>query len=275
MVSVKLEIFVQKWRKRLFLFALLTWLGRQWSVLWRKPQQHNLPLIFFIKMKMVIFVFVVVVAACACFVVARDGVSRSCALLVQRVLSMWCMAQVSRGCFFLLFYTSSLSRVLLLFSTFSSREIWGMNMPNLLEVSCLEDLLIVVAFVALPSQQLTLLCWWLLSWDEYPCDTHDVLMTPLLRSLARPPCGSKTHRHGSPRRIKRTLVLWALWHFTMMALIASIAIIDGIDWAHCNWQWRCCLLLLVATVPSSDTCIVFTARVFNSLITIKTELSLE
>ncbi len=45
---------------------------------------------------------------------------------------------------FLLLYTSFLSRVLLLFSTFSSREICGMNMPNLPEVSCLEDLLIFV-----------------------------------------------------------------------------------------------------------------------------------
>ncbi len=176
---------------------------------------------------------------------------------------------------FLLFYTSSLSRVLLLFSMFLSREIWGMNMPYLPEVSCLEDLLIVVAFVALPSWQLTLLRRWLSSRDEYHHDTHDVLTTPLLHLLVRPPCGSKAHCHGSPRWVSRTLILWALWRFTMMASIASIAIIDGIDWAHRDWQWHHCLLLLVATVPSSDACIVFTARVFNSLITIKTELSLE
>jgi hypothetical protein len=61
----------------------------------------------------------------------------------------------------------------------------------------------------------------------------------------------------------------------MMASIASIAIIDGIDQAHRDWQWCRCLLLLVATVPSSDACVVLTARVFNSLITIETELSLE
>ncbi len=46
-VSVKLEIVIQEWRKRLFLFALLTWLGCQWSDLRRKPQQHNLPSIFY------------------------------------------------------------------------------------------------------------------------------------------------------------------------------------------------------------------------------------
>jgi hypothetical protein len=40
---------------------------------------------FFIKMKMVIFVFIVVVTACSCFVVAWDGVSQLCALLVQQV----------------------------------------------------------------------------------------------------------------------------------------------------------------------------------------------
>ncbi len=46
-VSVKLEIVVQKWRKRLFLFTLLTQLGHRWSVLQREPQQHNLPSIFY------------------------------------------------------------------------------------------------------------------------------------------------------------------------------------------------------------------------------------
>jgi hypothetical protein len=56
-----------------------------------------------------------------------------------------------------------------------------------------------------------------------------------------------------------------------MASITSITIID-IGWAHRDWQWRRCLLLLVVTVPSSDTCVVFTARIFNSLITIETEL---
>jgi hypothetical protein len=60
----------------------------------------------------------------------------------------------------------------------------------------------------------------------------------------------------------------------MMALIASIAIIDGIDWTRCDWQWHRCLLLLVATVPSTDACVILIARV-NSLITIKMDLSLE
>ncbi len=46
-VSVKLEIIVQKWRKRLFLFTLLTQLGCWWSGLQREPQQHNLPSFFY------------------------------------------------------------------------------------------------------------------------------------------------------------------------------------------------------------------------------------
>jgi hypothetical protein len=67
--------------------------------------------------------------------------------------------------------------------------------------------------------------------------------------------------HGSPHCIRRTLVLWALWHFTMMASIASIAISGGFDCAHCNWWWHCCLLSLVATVPGYNACVVFTARI--------------
>jgi hypothetical protein len=61
----------------------------------------------------------------------------------------------------------------------------------------------------------------------------------------------------------------------MMALIVSIAISDGFNHAHRDWRWRRCLLSLVVTVPSSDACGVFTAKIFNSLITIQTELSLD
>ncbi len=82
--------------------------------------------------------------------------------------------------------------------------------------------------------------------------------------------------HGSPCRIRRTLVSWAFWCFTIMESITSIVISDGFNCAHRNWQWRRCLLSLVATVPtSSDACIVFTARIFNSLITFETELWLD
>ncbi len=72
----------------------------------------------------------------------------------------------------------------------------------------------------------------------------------------------------APRLIATALLIvleeclsWALWHFTMMALIAYIAISDGFDCAHRNWQWRRCPVLLATTVPSSDACVVFTARI--------------
>ncbi len=105
---------------------------------------------------------------------------------------------------------------------------------------------------------------WVLSW--YSQRSHDAFVT-FVGKAALWLC------HSSPRCIRRTLVLWALWCFTMMALIASIAISDGFNHAHRNWWWCRCLLLLVTTVPSYDTCVVFTARSFNSLITIQTELS--
>ncbi len=97
---------------------------------------------------------------------------------------------------------------------------------------------------------------------------------PLLHLLARLPCSSKTDCHGSPHCIRGALVLRALLRFTMMALIASMVIDDGFNCAHCNWWCHCRLLLLVATVPSSDACVVFTARIVNSSITIQTELLL-
>jgi hypothetical protein len=61
----------------------------------------------------------------------------------------------------------------------------------------------------------------------------------------------------------------------MLALIAFIAISDGFDCAYRDWQWCHCLLSLVATVPSSNACGVFTARIFNSLTTIQMELLLD
>jgi hypothetical protein len=96
-------------------------------------------------------------------------------------------------------------------------------------------------------------------------------MTPLLHLLARPPCGSEADRHGSPHHIRGALVLRALLRITMMALIASMVINDGLNRAHCDWQCRCYLLLLVATVPSSDAYVVFTAKIFYSLITVQME----
>jgi hypothetical protein len=98
-------------------------------------------------------------------------------------------------------------------------------------------------------------------------------MTPLSRLLVRPPCCSEADCHGSPRNVRGALISRVLLRIRIMALIASMAINDGFACAQCNWQCCCCLLLLIATVPSSDACNVFTARIFNSLINIQTELS--
>ncbi len=127
---------------------------------------------------MVIFVFVVVVATCSCFIVAWDGVSQLCALLVQQVSRAWRVAQVSRGCIFYCFFVSSSLQVLLLFSTFLPRKIWGMNIPNLPEVSCLEDRLVLgclrCACIAGIDAPLTMIvvAGWVLSWySQHPHDT--------------------------------------------------------------------------------------------------------
>jgi hypothetical protein len=52
----------------------------------------------------------------------------------------------------------------------------------------------------------------------------------------------------------------------MMVLIASIAIGDGFNCIHHNWQILCCLLLLAKNAPSSDAHIAFAAARFTSLL---------
>jgi hypothetical protein len=73
------------------------------SDLQREPQQHNLPSIFYQNEDGNFCL------CCCCymhlfFVVAQDGVSWLSALLVQQVSCTLCMAQVSCGCMFLLFF---------------------------------------------------------------------------------------------------------------------------------------------------------------------------
>ncbi len=201
---------------------------------------------------MVICVFVVVVAVRTCFVVAWDSISQLCVSLVQQVSRAWPVAQVSCGCIFHYFFASSSSRVLLLFLTFSSREIWGMNMPNLHKVSCLEDLLVVV-FFALAMWWLMLLWQWLSSQDEYRRDTHNVLTTPLLRLSARPPCGFAMallvalEGHSSCECFGASQ-WWCRLHQlqSVMALIMPIAIGDGVV--------ACCRLARLCLVPMLALC---------------------
>ncbi len=152
------------------------------SDLRREPQQHNLPSIFFENEDGNFCL-----CCCHCmrlfFVVAWDGVSWLSALLVQRVSRTWRVAEVSRGCMFLLFFTSSSLRVLLLFLMFLPQEIWGMNMPNLPEVSYLEDLLVIgcvcctcVAAIDAPLTMIIIAEWVLLWYSWCPHDAFVVFI---------------------------------------------------------------------------------------------------
>ncbi len=200
-------------------------------------------------------------------------------LLIQQVSCAWRVAQVSCGCVFFVF-ASSLLLVFLLFLTFLLWEIWGMNMPNLPEVYRLEDLLVhgcfccaYVAAIDTPLTMIVAMGWALLWYSQCP----DVLMTPLLHLLARPPCSSEADHHGSPCCIRGTssrecygASQWWCWSHPSQSVMALI-----FDCTHdCHWQCRRCLLMLVATVPSSNACVVFTARIINSVITNQKELSL-
>ncbi len=177
-VSVKLEIVVQEWRKRLFLFALLTWLGCWWSDLQREPQQHNLPSIFY-RNEDGNF------CLCCCH---HSLLLFHCCLgwcqsivCVARPASVVCMTHGAsfRWLYFYCFLASFLSCILLLFSAFSLQEIWGMNMPNLPKVSRLEDLLVLgcipcacIAAIDAPLTMIVVAEW-------VCCDIHNVCMMPL------------------------------------------------------------------------------------------------
>ncbi len=95
---------------------------------------------------------VFVVVARVCSVVTRDGVTGSAKRLNLRLIQQ--LSRVTHGvcvmmalCFFCLLASSFL--YVLLFPRLS-REIWGMNLPNLPEVSRVECLRLV--FVALASR---------------------------------------------------------------------------------------------------------------------------
>ncbi len=256
MVSVKLEIVVQKWRKRLFLFALFTRLGHRWSVLQREPQQHNLPLIFLIKMKMVIFVFVVVIAACACFVVVRDGVSRSCASLVQWVSRVWRVAQVSRGCFFIVVHKFFISCFVVVLDVLITGDLrheyaqsaWGFlfrGPPDFcLHSSCFcrgnwrsfdNDCRCGMSIVVILTTSSLLhcrVCWW--GRLVAPSLIATTLLVKLAGRLSR-------ERFGASQ--------W--WHWlrplrSLIALIGPIVIGDGVV--------ACCRLLRLCLVPMLVSC---------------------
>ncbi len=209
---------------------------------------------FFIKMKMVSFFFVVVVAACTCFVVAQDGVSQLSVSLDQWVLCAWCMAQVSHGCVFFCFSTMSLLHALLLISLFLWREIWGMNMPNLSKVFCLEDLLLLgcvcctcIAAIDASLVMIVVAGWALLWYSQCPHDPFVAFVGEAALWLRG----------------------WLPWLSSLGSwdphLVSTLALHnDGVDCIHCNqwWLWSlivpivigngiiaCCCLLQLCLVP--------------------------
>ena len=98
----------------------------------------------------------------------------------------------------------------------------------------------------------------LLLQGEYHGDAHSTFTTFLSRLSARPLAALRLITKAFLVAFEG-LVSWALWCLTMMASIASIAIGGGLNHIHRNWQWCCCLLLLVPAVLSSDAHVVFVA----------------
>ncbi len=247
------------------------------SDLQREPQQHNLPS-FFYQNEDGNF------CLCCCH----------CSLRLLRCRSGWCQSIVCIACpasvlcmthgpsvtwlyVFIVFHEFFIACFVLI-SMFSSPEIWGMNMPNLPEVSRLEDLLVLGCVHCAVIAAIHASC------DDVCCCGMSIIVT-LMRSSWRLCCICQQGRLVALRLIAMALLVrleersscerfgtsqWWRWLSPLWSVLASI-----FDRAHCNWQWRRCLLLLVATVPSSNACVVFTARIFNSLITIQRELSMD
>ncbi len=266
-VYVKLEIVVQKWRKHLSLFALLTQLGHWWSVLQREPQQHNLPSIFYQNEDGNLCF-----CCCrcsACLFCCRSGQRQSIVCIACSASVAHVMRGVSSPClhfslFLREFFIACFIVVLDVLVAGDLRHEYAQSAWGFL-LRGLPGCCVCCACIAAIDAPLTMIVdvGWVLLWYSQRLHIASVVF---VGKAALWLC------HGFPCRIRRTLVLWTLLCFTMRALIASIAIRYGYNHVHHNWQWCHCLLLLVATVPSSDACVVFTARVFNSLITIQMKL---
>ncbi len=270
MVSVKLEIVVQKWRERLFLFGLLTWLGCRWAGLQREPQQHNLPSIFYQNEDGNLCLRCCHRSACLFCCCSGQGQLIVCIACPTSVACVTRGASVTWLHFLLFLRKFFIVCFVVVLSVLVAGDLrheyaqstWGFLFRG--PPGCCVHCACVAAIDA--PLMMIVIAGWVSLW--YSWWAHDAFVT-FVNEATLWLC------HGSPCHIRRTLISWALWNFTLMASIASIAISDGFNRAHCNWQWRHCLLSLVVTVPSSDACVVFTARIFNSLITIQTELLLD
>ncbi len=171
-----------------------------WSCCGQSRASNNkYPIYFWISTKVVFFV----VVACTCSVLLLGTVSLALpGNLICYLSSNCCACDAECMC-----HVGFVLHILLLIPCLL-REIWVMNLPNLTEISHLVCLL--VAFVAHTLRQLMLLWQHLSSWNEYCCDTHNALTTPLLPLLARPPCSFEADFHNLPHCIRGAHLVSAL-----------------------------------------------------------------
>jgi len=196
-----------------------------------RPSSHtDLPLFsrYFTCIDMVnILIALAVSAACARLFVWGWCPCWRCQSTCLRCLS----ASVVHVLFFLLLAALFL-QVLLLTSTLSSREIWGMNSPDLPELPVLGSPSFMITFFVLRRGD-----W--RTCDGYPRRGMSfvvLLTTPLSRLSVRPPCMALLVAFEG-------LASRALWHLAMIASIASITIGDGINCIHRNWSIAACCCL--------------------------------
>ncbi len=251
-------------------FALLTWLGCWWSGLQREPQQHNLPSIFYQNEDGNLCLHCCCHSAClfCCRSEWRQSiVCVDCPASVARVTRGASVTWLHFLFFLRGFFITCFIVVLNVLVAGDLRHEYAQSAWGFLfrgPPGCC----VCHACIAAIDAPLTMIvvAGWVLWW--YSWRSHNAFVAFVSKAAL-------WLHYSSPCCIRRMLVLWALWCFTMMMPIASIVISDGFDCAHRNWQWYHWLLLLVTTVPSSNACVMFTAKFSCSLITIQTELSLD
>ncbi len=248
-MSVKLEIIVQKWRKRLFLFALLTRLGCRWSGLQREPQQHDLPSIFYQNEDGNLCLRCCRHSACLFCCCSGRRQSIVCIAHPASVVRVTCGASVMWLHFLLFLHEFFIACFIVVLDILLvgdlrheyAQSAWGFLFRG--PPGCC----VCRACVAAIDSSLTMIVIAGSVSSGYSRRSHNAFVAFVGEAAL-------WFRHGSPCRIRRMLVLWALWRFTMMASIASIAISDGFDCAHRNWRWRHCLCCMpLINVPKKCT----------------------
>ncbi len=215
------------------------------SDLWGTQQQHNQPSMFYQNEDGNFCL------RCCC---RRSCLFRCCSGRCQLIVCVArpaSVAHVTRGASvmwlcFLLFFASSLLHVLLLFSTFLSWEIWGINMPNIPEVSRLEDLLFLgcvsctcVAVLDAPLMMIVVAGWVLLWNSQRP---HDVFVAFV----------------GKAALWLQGWLPWLSSSCSRVACLVSALVLhnDSIDCVHHDhwWLWLCPLQSTMMLLPVVACC---------------------